>query len=131
MARGVPAARPCAGGLLVGWTMANAQAGGATILWVDEVTGFNVLFWMLAFVIVCALLFATIWSLFTLTDLESDRINPMDACQTLNKMPKVEFIMLVRVAPFHVIYRHRGTCALPRAASSAFAASGSINWTDP
>ena len=80
-------------------------------MWVDEVTGFNVLFWGLAFVIVCALLFATVWSLFTLTDLESDLINPMDACQRLNKMTKLEFAMLVRAVPCHVKRCHRADVA--------------------
>jgi hypothetical protein len=64
----------------------------------DEVTGFNVLFWMIAFGLICGLMFTCLYSLFTLTDLESDMINPMDACQRLNKMTKYEFFMLVRGA---------------------------------
>ena len=73
----------------VGPAMANALST------YDEVTGFNVLFWGVAFAIVCCLLFANLWSLFTLTDLEADMINPMDACRRLNKMTKLEFAMLV------------------------------------
>ena len=65
----------------------------------DEVTGFNVLFWMIAFGLICGLMFTCLYSLFTLTDLESDMINPMDACQRLNKMTKYEFFMLVRATP--------------------------------
>lgn len=76
-----------------------------------ELSGFTVLFWLIGFGLVCGLIFATMWSLFTLTDLETDHVNPMDACRRLNKMAKLEFTTLVRAPRF-------GGLCLPAAAQN-------------
>ena len=68
----------------------------------DEVTGANVLFWWVAFALICGLMFITVYSLFTLTDLEADALNPVDACRKLNRVAKYEFFMLVRIIPTHL-----------------------------
>jgi hypothetical protein len=55
--------------------MASAAAG---VGWL------TLLFWVVVFALVCALLFVAIFSLFTLTDLNEDNLNPNDACKKLN-----------------------------------------------
>ena len=64
-----------------------------------EVTGINVLFWFICFTLICSLMFTCVYSLFTLTDLEADALNPVDACRKLNRAAKYEFYMLVGACP--------------------------------
>jgi len=50
-------------------------------------------FWMLIFVIGIALVFCVVVHLVTLTDLESDYINPVDATERLNKFLIPEYVV--------------------------------------
>jgi hypothetical protein len=52
-------------------------------------------YWGLAFGLACLLLFLAIYPLFVLTDLESDMINPTDACVKLNKLAKIDWVVQV------------------------------------
>lgn len=78
----------------------------------DEVTGVNVFFWFICFSLICSLMFICVYSLFTLTDLEADALNPVDACRKLNRVAKYEFFMLVRPSPHHSMLPGNGVSML-------------------
>ena len=62
----------------------------------NESTALGLLYWSLALALICGLMFVCVASLFALTDLETDALNPIDACRKLNTFAKYEFAMLVR-----------------------------------
>jgi len=71
---------------------AAAEAAAAA----NESTALGLLYWSLALALICGLMFVCVASLFALTDLETDALNPIDACRKLNTFAKYEFAMLVR-----------------------------------